>query len=138
MRLQAVPSNSTAQQFLAASCYATDAVGDAVYIAGVKVGDRYTVTKTDIDNILTVPVIGVITRKTTNTLCEVQTAGIVRGVYTGLTPQKVLFVGTDSRLTHNTTPRPSSGRRALQIVGQALSTSELFLNIRSPILLVAT
>jgi hypothetical protein len=137
MRLQALPTNNADQQLFAAYCYSTDAVGDVVYIMGNKVGDRYQVTKVDIDDILTVPAVGIITRKTAPTDCEVQIGGILRGLYSGLTPQKVLFIGLDSRLTHITTPHPGSGRRALQIMGQALSTSELFLSAQSPIILVS-
>ena len=121
---------------LQAYCYSTDAVGDAVYIMGDKVGARYQVTKVNIDVLTTIPSIGIITLKISATECVVQTGGIVHDVYTGLTPQAPLFIGTDSRLTEVRTPnKPTAGRRALQIIGQALSSTDLLLTIRSPIIL---
>jgi hypothetical protein len=137
MRLQTAPTSPTAQTLFLAFCFSTDAVGDAVYIMGDRVGERYQVTKVDIDNITHVPAIGVIIFKTSSTECVVQTQGILQGVYTGLTPQKPLFIGTDSRLTEIVTPhKPTPGRRALQIMGQGIASTELLLDVKSPIILV--
>lgn len=136
MKLHAAPAGATGDTLLPAFCFATDAVGDVVYIMGNKVGDRYQVTKVDIDDITTMPAIGIIVSKDSSTECRIQINGIVRGVYTGLTAQKPLFIGTDSRLTHTVTSYPTAGRRAQQMMGQALTSDELFLHVKSPIILV--
>lgn len=136
MRLQTAPLSSSGDQLLEAFCFASDVVGRAVYIMGNKVGDKYQVTTVDIDNIITVPAIGIILEKLTSTTCIVQTGGIIRDIYTGLTPQKPLFIGTDGMLTHTVASYPLTGRRAHQMMGQALATTELFLHVKSPIILV--
>jgi hypothetical protein len=116
-------------------CAATDAVGDVVRFSGDKVGNRYQVTKVNIDSLATMPAIGVILRKTSATECEVQTSGALKGVYSGLTPNLTLFIGTDSRLTHTVTPQPTTGPRAHQIMGVASATTEVLLGVKSPIIL---
>lgn len=137
MRLQTTPIGAITRSVFEAFCFSTDTVGDVVYIMGDKVGDKYQVTKVDIDNITTMPAIGIITRKITAGECEVQTGGLVQTIYTGLVPNKVLFVGTDSRLTINVpSHKPTPGRRAVQVMGQVLSSSDFFLHVRSPIILV--
>jgi len=135
MRLQALPTGNVEQQLLA-YCFATDAVGDVVYVMGAKVGQHYQVTKVNIDNVATMPAVGVIIQKPNATECIVQQSGIVRDIYTGMTPNKPLFVGTNSRLTETRTPnKPTTGRRALQIIGQALSSGDLLIAVKSPIIL---
>jgi hypothetical protein len=136
MRLQPSSASGAAQQVIPAFCFAADAVGDVVYIMGNKVGDHYQVTRVNINNILTVPAIGLILSKDSSTQCLVQLDGIVRGLYTGLTAQKPLFINTSGRLTHAVPSYPTSGRRALQMMGQAIASDELFLNVKSPIILV--
>ena len=136
MRLQTTPIGSAAvQTLLKALCTITDAVGDAIRISGNKIGDRYQVTRVDIDALPTLPAIGIIIQKTSDTECLIQVAGIVSGVYTGLTPHQTLFIGTDGRLTHTVTPHPGTGQRAHQIMGVALATTELLLDVKSPIIL---
>jgi len=137
MRLQASPNQGAAQQFVAALCLATDAEGDVVRIRGNVVGDRYQVTKVNIDSIPTLPGIGIIIQKTTSTECVVQTYGIVRDVYTGLTFHKRLFVGTTGRLIEGPPPRPTGGFRGVQAMGVVLSATELLLDVESPIILRA-
>lgn len=136
MRLQTTPIGSTASQpIYKALCETTDAVGDVIRITGDKVGDRYQVTRVDIDTLPTLPAIGIIIQKTAPTECLIQTAGVVSNIYTGLTPHLTLFVGTDGRLTHTVTPHPSTGQRAHQIMGVALGTTDLLLDVKSPIIL---
>jgi hypothetical protein len=136
MRLQTAPLSSSGDQLLEAFCFAADAVGHAVYLTGNKVGDKYQITRVDIDDITTMPSIGIILEKLSATTCIVQTGGIIRDIYTGLTPQKPLFVGANSMLTHVAPAYPTAGRRAQQMMGQALATTELFLHVKSPIILV--
>jgi hypothetical protein len=135
MRLQASSNQGAATQGLAAFCLATDAVGDTVYIADAKVGDFYQVAKADIDDLAKMPGFGIIIHKSTSTQCIVQTSGIVRNVYTGLTPGKPLFIGTDGRLTETVTTHNPTGPRVLQVMGLALGASDLLLNVESPIIL---
>lgn len=136
MRLQTA-HDATDSQFLVAFCFSTDNVGDAVYVMGPKVGDHYQVTASNIDDVATAPSVGIIIEKQSPTECVVQTTGIVYGVYAGLTPNKPLFIGTTSQLTETVPPhKPTPGRRTLQLMGQAISATELLLSVRSPILLV--
>jgi hypothetical protein len=139
MKLHAAPVGAVSgDEFLSAFCFSTDAVGDAVYIMGDKVGDTFQVTKVDINNIATVPAIGIILLKESSTSCIVQTAGIMVGIYTGRTPHKPQFIGLDAKLYETPPAEPTSGRRAVQIVAQALSTSDLLIHPKSPIIRVAS
>lgn len=136
MRLHASSNQGAGQDVLPALCLATDAIGDVVYISGSKVGDYFQVTKVDIDTPTTMPSPGVIIRKDSPTQCEVQVSGIVSGVYTGMTPNKCLFVDTNARLTETVTPhRPTPGQRILLIMGQVLSATDLLIDVKSPIIL---
>lgn len=137
MRLQTSPLSAGGDQFLEAFCFSTDAVGDAVYIMGDKVGGRHQVTKTDINDVTHAPAIGLIIFKETSTTCVVQVGGVLNGVYTGLTPQAPQFVGLDSKL-HETPPAaPTTGRRSIQMLAQAISSEDLLISARSPIIRVA-
>lgn len=110
-------------------CLASDAVGDFVYVTADKINGRLQVAKTDITNISKTPVVGIITSKPASTVCDVQTGGSVVGIYTGLTPQEVLFVGADSRLTE-TSPEPGVGVTFyIQAVGVALASDEFVLHV---------
>jgi len=115
-----------------AYCFNTDAVGDVVYIMGPKVGQLYQVTGADIDDISKMPAIGVLTQKSAATECLVQTSGLLVGLFSGLTPGRPLFIGTDSRPTH-TVPAPLVGRRWQQGIGTALSATDILINIVIPI-----
>jgi hypothetical protein len=138
MRLQAPTSGvvGASSKFLA-FCFATDAIGDAVYIMGNKVGDRYQVTKVDIDDPAKWKSIGIIVYKSSASECVVQCGGLVYGVYTGLTPDAWLFVDTNSRLIEGPPARPTAGLRATQNMGVVLSTTDLLLHVKSPIILRA-
>jgi hypothetical protein len=120
-----------------AVCQATDDVGHAVYVSGDKVGSLLQVTKADVDNPSKMPAIGLIVEKLSTTDCLVQLFGEVEDVYTGLTPNLSLFVGTDSRLTHVRPARPSAGTRYVQVLARALASNLLYVFIESPKVLVA-
>ena len=138
MKLQTSPLTAGGDQFLEAFCFSTDAVGDVVYVMGNKVGTRYQVTKVNINNITHIPAIGVIFAKPSATTCLVQTAGVLRSVYTGRTPQKPQFISLTSTLQETPPVAPTSGRRAVQIIALALSTEDLLIHVKSPIILVPT
>jgi len=136
MRLQAAPvQTSSRAQVFAANCLASDTVGDVVYITGDKLGLFYQVTQVDIDDLTKMPAAGVIIVKGSSTECIVQYAGIIQNIYTGLTPQLSLFVGTNGRLTHTVPPHPTTGPRVHQMMGIAIATTALLLDIKSPIIL---
>jgi hypothetical protein len=128
------PTPSTGDTF-DAYCYATDLVGDAVYIMGDRVGAYYQVTKVLIDDssIIKSCACGLIVQKTTATTCKVQTIGIVSGIYSGLTPGLSLFVQTNSRLSHVVPSEPSSGMRSIQSLAYALATDVLLVRPWPPI-----
>lgn len=86
-----------------ARCQSTDAVGDLV-----RVWSPYPdVAKTSITSYGTLPAVGCIVAKPSTVSCVVQVSGLVSGVYSGLTPGKIYFVGSDSRPTA-TAPVPGS------------------------------
>lgn len=136
MRLQTSPS-ADGSQFFEAFCFSTDSVGDAVYIMGDKVGDRYQVTKVDIDDLNTMPAVGVITAKLSSSICVVQHSAIWFDAYTGLPPNAPLFINTTGQLQMTPPAEPTVGRRFLQMMAQAVSSKDVLISVRSPIILVA-
>jgi hypothetical protein len=117
-----------------AYCYATDRPGDAVYIMGDKVGSTYQVTRVDIDDSDPVVAIavGVIHSKQSPALCTVRVSGELDGVYTGLPPGRLVFVGTDGRLTVTPPARPLAGTRVLNAVGYTLASGAIMVRVASP------
>lgn len=138
MLLQA-PSGFGVSDTIPALCQASDAVGDAVYISGPKVGERYQVTRIDIDDVVPERIhsVGIITIKESSTECIIQTGNLVRDIYTGLTPGATLFIGTNGRLREGPPARPSTNVRSAQRMGQVFSADTLLLQIESPIILRA-
>lgn len=103
-------------------CVAGDAVGDLMYMTGA----GKTVAKVDPTNNAKMPAIGCIISKSSATSCVIQTNDLVSSVYTGLTPGKMYFAGTNSKPTL-TRPTPGVGLTLLvQPVGFAIDTN-LFL-----------
>jgi len=141
MRINATPfggsGGGTAQTLVHANCLATDIVGDSVYVTGAKIGIYYQVAKVNINNLTQIPPFGIIVAKASAQVCTVQTGGAVAGIYTGLTPQKELFVGTDGQLTETIPTPPLTGKRASQLMGLVTSTDEFQLSIGLPIIMVA-
>lgn len=119
-------------ELIQADCAATDQPGDVVRISADVVGGIYQVAKIDITNIPMHLAVGVIVSKATTTRCTVQIGGQVAGLYSGLTPGKILFVGTDSRLTHAVPTRPVAGVKSVYHAAMALSSNVLLLNFQSP------
>lgn len=103
-----------------AACGASDEVGHFVYMVSAGV-----VAKVDIADPSTMPACGLIVAKATATSCAVQTLGELET--TGLIAGKTYVVGTDSKLSPTPFSRPTSGRRAIQSVGKARSTTQLIL-----------
>lgn len=100
-------------------CASGDIVGDLMYVSG----GSYAVSKVDVSDYAKMPSVGCIVSKPTATSCVIQTAGLVSGVYTGLTPGKIYFAGTNSRPTL-TPPVPSSSQLLFhQAIGIALDAT---------------
>lgn len=114
---------STPDEIKSANCQSSDAVGDLVYITGPKVSGRIQATKVDIDDAAKMPAYGIIVSKFSTTDCLVQIEGDVAEV--GLTPNALYFVGPDGRILEGPPPRPLSGHRRIQNVGQADDTGNL-------------
>jgi hypothetical protein len=108
-----------------ANCLAGDAVGDCVRFTGPRVGGLYQVEKIDISDVDELPSIGIIIRKISATLCVVQCAGPMSGIYTGLVPNEVYFVGTDGRLAKDGDSNFPGAAQPLQQMGVASDTTEL-------------
>lgn len=126
-----------AREPIQAICLVTDAIGHAVYVSGDKVAGLLQVTRADVDNPGKMPAIGLIVDKLGATDCLVQLEGEVTGIYSGLTPNQSLFVGTDGMLTHTRPARPGTGSRYVQVLARALATDVLYLMLESPKVLVA-
>jgi hypothetical protein len=124
-------------ELIQADCLVTDVVGDVVRITADAIGGVFQVSKLDITAVPIELGVGVIVAKATATRCSVQIGGQVVGLYTGMTPGKMLFVGTDSRLTQSVPTRPTIGVKSNYHAAMALSSDTLLLNFQSPVRLVA-
>jgi hypothetical protein len=100
-----------------ANCQSSDAAGDLVYVTGSKVSGRVQIAKVDIDDPAKMPAYGIIVSKSSPTDCLVQVVGDYS--VAGLTPNALYFVGTDGRILEGPPPRPTSGYRRIQNIGQA-------------------
>jgi hypothetical protein len=132
-------ASGSATNILDANCLSTDSVKDVVYISGDKGGGRYTVTKVNTAHAEAHRAIGIgvlIQKGVDPTLCKVQISGPLADLYTGLTPGRRLFVGTDSRLTE-TPPVPSTGSALLQKIGYALASNVVLVAPEEPSRLLA-
>lgn len=112
---------------LAANCLITDEVGDFVHITGDIVADRIQVEKVDVTDRTTMPAIGVIIEKTSDTECVVQTDGDY--ITTGLTAGTLYYIGNDSKLSADRPTAAIGGIALVQIVGEALDATKLYLDL---------
>jgi hypothetical protein len=101
-----------------ADCEVTDNVGDPV---SIDASNKVIALGTNVYDDL---VVGLIYQKLTPTTCVVVIGGVFKSVTTGLTPTKPIWVSTTGGLT---TTKPSTGH--LQILGQALSSTDMVVNI---------
>ena len=127
------------QSVIRAKCLATDSIGDAVSSTGEKVGGLYQVTKTDIDNIapsLSFS-IGVISSKITTTTCIVVINGILTNIYIDLDIGSHAFVGVDGALTTTRPAKPLSGSRIIQIIGYAITSTDVIISPMTPVRILA-
>lgn len=110
-----------------ATCLATDAVGDCLYITAAKVGNVFQVAAADITDVTKLPVVAIVVKKDSPTNAIVQFHGPLRVVYTGLTSGLSYVVGTDSRpATVGDANYPiAGGTTHFQQIGVATSGDEL-------------
>jgi len=111
-----------------ANCLATDAVGDCVRITAAKIANRFQVTKFVPTVTGTDQAVGIIIKKDDPTTCIVQFHGPMRGVYTGLTPGRRYWVGSDSRLTLSVGVPGIGGVFYLQMMGVATDDEEILVD----------
>jgi hypothetical protein len=107
----------------ACACTAAETVGKFVYIAGPAVGGVYEVRNADPYDGAKMPIFGTVISKASATACTVQWTGEVTGVFSGMTPGKVYFVGTAGAIVLT----PLVGNVYVQKVGIALAESVLLL-----------
>lgn len=137
MRLSAVTSAAgvTRQTVFHAFCFASDAVGNAVYVFANKVGNLYQVETVDVTDVTKMPAVGVIISKSDAAHCIVRTVGVIEGLYTGLLPGKRLLVQDDGKLNHGYN-RPLSGVKLVQPMGVAISAQDVSLITESPVIIL--
>lgn len=114
-----------------ASCLAGLAVGQIVRVTGA----GPTVAAVDLDDVAQMPACGLVVSKPTSTTATVQIAGLVSGL-SGLTPGGRYTVGPGAVLLLGGPPRPLSGQRAVQLVGEALDATRLALRFSSTFTLI--
>jgi hypothetical protein len=106
-----------------ADCPASVAVQDVVRVSGPQVAGRLQVELADPLAVPFLPAVGVVVRKFTATLCLVQSTGPVRGVFSGLSPGALYYLGVGGTLV--ATPPGSPAR--VQVMGAAWDDDELML-----------
>ena len=109
------------------SCLATDQVGQAMCITGDLAGGAYQVTRVDITEFSKVPTVGVLTLKSSPTSGIVTASGII--VRAGLIPGRLYFVGANGFPTATRPTASSPDGVFVQVLGKALSSSKLLLDI---------
>lgn len=109
-----------------ATCTVAEQAGDLVYIAGPRIGADYDVRRADITAFGKMPAVAVILYKVGATRAIIQFQGEV-GLYTGLTPGRVYWVG-DSGQPVLAPPTVTTGERKYwQPVGVATDSDRLYL-----------
>lgn len=106
-----------------AECLSGDSVGKSVYIRDDLSSGRYSVETADPTTFSKMPAIGMIIGKTSDTLCTVQFRGEVSGIYSGMTPGSLLFVGDSGSLVSAMPSPTGSVKKFAQIMGVALASN---------------
>jgi hypothetical protein len=108
--------------FFEATCTGAESLYDLVYV--IQTGPI--VRTIDIDDLAKMPPIGMIIRLD-GTSCTVQTSGEV--ALSGLDIGEAYWAGVDGQIAPNPPPRPTSGKRFIQVVGVAQDTDLFLLRI---------
>ena len=120
--------------FYQAFCTLTDQIGDAVYVTPLSNGG-YKVKRCNPTSPSMMPAWGVIIQKFGSTSCIVQVSGEVRGIYSGLIPNKTYSIGVNGRPCYP--PEfPGNDFRYHQNLGVAISPEVLYLRPMDPTRLV--
>ena len=117
------------QKTFAANCLVTDIVGKCVYITGPDVAGVYQVSTAEPrDGATKMPAVGIIIEKSSATDCLVQVTGEMKGVVSGFSAGRPLFVAVDGSLTH-VIPTALAGQYAyIQSMGVALTGNSLLVD----------
>lgn len=107
-----------------ARCDASLLVGDLIYVSGFQSG-LPVVAKVDRTSTNKMPSRGLVVQKQGATVCVYQPVGPVSGLYSGLTPNKPLFVGADGRITETVPSIPVSGLVVAQRVGWVVTAADI-------------
>lgn len=104
-----------------ATCTASEAIGQPVYVSGIN-----TVSQADASSESTADVVGFVVAKASTTSCTVRTNGVVSGL-SGLTPGTTYFL---SETTGGITSAPvTTSGAVLFAIGKALSSTELIITV---------
>lgn len=123
-------ASAEANHKISANCLASDSVGDCVYITGDRVAGLYQVTRVDIEDAAKIPTIGIIQSKSSSTECIVHLHGVLEGVFTGMTPNKVQFIGFSGSIVESLPVANSvPGFVWIQSVGQALASDVIMVHM---------
>lgn len=117
---------TTASKFRV-TCLATDQVGHVVGIAGDMIGGAYQVSRADILNFTTAVAFGILVRKSSDTTGVVVTGGLV--AYPSLIPGRLYFTGDSGFPTAIRPVAASPSGVFVQVIGKAISTTKLLLEI---------
>ena len=116
-----------AEEAIPVACLSSDAVGDCLALRDVATGTgRWRVTRADPTQGTRMPAIGVLIRKNTPTTGIMQRVGMVRGLYSGLNPVRLVWVGLDGRPTQ-TCPGSHVAAVIIQRIGAPVAGDVLFL-----------
>jgi len=108
------------------------AAGDVVYISGDAVGGLHQVDKVDITTTIKMPAVGVVTQKLTSTTGIVMCAGEISGLYTGLTPNAILWPDATAKLSETAPGPPGVGLVNVQPMAHVLTSDTIFLRVQVP------
>ena len=112
------------QKSIPAKCLSTDVVGKCVYISGPDISGVYQVSTADpLDGATKMPAFGIIISKSSATECQVQVSGELKGIFSSLTPGRVVFVAVGGSITQAIPTPPLSQLAYIQSMGVALTSN---------------
>jgi hypothetical protein len=115
------------ESIVSANCLSSDTIGRAVFISGDDISGVFQVETMDPQDGSKVPAIGIIISKSSPTDCQVQLFGQMKGIVTGLTPGKAIFVALDGSLSHSP-PAPVLTIAYVQPIGIAMADDTVFVS----------
>lgn len=125
MSILIMPQGSELVQFpdVELACTAGTQVGDVVHISGTNACAPALAT-----SLATMPAMGIVSRKLTNTLCKVTRYGEISGVFAGLTPGLTYFV---SKTVSGAMTAAITSPAIIHEVGYAISPTKFAVQIDS-------